>query len=103
MWNGWSDLAQQSALAWSAREADACPAGHHRDQWDPDEGGDLMSRLRLRSRVCPACEVSQRRQEQTVEPWPGEYAVWEPVSDHAEDREDDEDARDEQDDADEVP
>lgn len=101
-WSQWSDLAQQAALAWQAREQDTCPQGHHRDQWDPEAGGDLMTRVRPRARVCPACEYLHRSQENAGEAYPGEYRVWEALSDHAEDREDDDDAGDEQDQPDDV-
>lgn len=89
-WTAWSDYAQSAALAWQARESDACPQGHHRDVWDPEAGGRLLAEVRLKARVCPACEYAERHAPDPEERWPGEYRAWEPLA--GEDPHDDEDA-----------
>ncbi len=77
----WDQLDQDKALAWHRRQAEKCTGcGIHPEVTDPERGG-RPDALRLTSRLCPTCEISDRTAEEyNKNREPGEYRVWVPTN-----------------------
>lgn len=76
MFKSWDPLDQAKALAWQQRKREIHSCGVHPEVWDPELGGDPDG-LRLKSKLCRACEVSEQSRDQfTKNRVAGEYQVW---------------------------